>query len=88
MLPTSNKYASVCSMPDRSAIIKPIEDRVRQVATERGGLAQLARDTEISKATLSRFLSGERLPSAEALEILAQHFELQLRPTTPRRRGQ
>ena len=44
---------------------------------------RIAQETEIEQSALSRFMSGERGLSQEAIDTLAEYFDLEL---VPRRR--
>jgi transcriptional regulator with XRE-family HTH domain len=41
---------------------------------------EISKQTGIDQSTLSRFISGERKPSIDAIERLCQYFDLELRP--------
>lgn len=56
-----------------------LKQYIRQAAAETS-LRQVARDTGIDVTALSRMLSGERGISSKVLDVLAAHFELELRP--------
>jgi plasmid maintenance system antidote protein VapI len=47
-------------------------------AAEQTSLRQVARDTGVDVATLSRILSGERAVSAAVWDTLGEHFGLEL----------
>jgi len=60
---------------------KTVSERIRE-AIEGADVSRyrIAKETGIEESTLSRFLSGERGLSMEALDTLAMYFGLELVP--------
>ncbi len=65
-------------MLDEHPIVTELRDRLRDATRDRGGLSRVAGAADIHKATLSRFLSGDRSMSVDYLEALANHFGLEV----------
>jgi transcriptional regulator with XRE-family HTH domain len=58
-----------------------IVDTLKQ-SIERANVSryEISKQTGIEQSTLSRFMSGERKPSIDAIERLCKYFNLELRP--------
>lgn len=50
-------------------------------------LNEIARQSEVDKALLSKFVRGIHVLSGENLDRLARYFEMELRPRGTRREG-
>src|SRR2546427_10876155 len=65
--------------PGIATVLADVGSRLKQARTKRGAtLTELARDTGISKSTLSRLESGQRKPSLELLLPLAEAHQVPL----------
>lgn len=66
--------------------LRSVSDTIRQAieaaASSRYAISQA---TGIPQSALSRFMSGERGLSMEYIDVLADYFQLELRPRTGRR---
>ena len=67
----------------------PVTDQLRRLIRE-GGVTcyRIAKDTGVSNAALSRFLSGERGLSCEALDALGAYFGWTVAATIDRSQGE
>ena len=67
-----------------NAIKRPFSWNPAGVPKERANY-QIAQETGVHQATLSRFMSGERGLSQEAIDALAEFFDLELVPRRTRK---
>jgi plasmid maintenance system antidote protein VapI len=64
----------------KNALRSPISDVLRQTIFERGvPLQALERETGVTRASISRFVSGKRSLRLDMADRLAAHFGLMLR---------
>lgn len=57
--------------------MKNLNDRLKEVRTEKNiSQSQLAKDTGLSQSAISFWESGERLPSIQAVIILAKYYNV------------
>lgn len=71
-------------MSSASPIVEVLRERLSKAGES---LGEIARQTGVDKATLSRFLSGQNIPSGPRLDALALYFGLELRPKRRNRKG-